>query len=67
MPKKEAKAMRKKRIHQHKPAATNKHFTDEEIMKLEDEFVEAYLKNEAHPYRTLFRLYMKYWKELQCL
>ena len=64
MPKKEAKAMRKKRIHQHKPAATNKHFTDEEIMKLEDEFVEAYLKNEAHPYRTLFRLYMKYWKEL---
>ncbi len=33
-------------------------------MKLEDEFVEAYLKNEAHPYRTLFRLYMRYWKEL---
>ena len=33
-------------------------------MKLEDEFVEAYLKNEAHPYRTLLRLYMRYWKEL---
>ena len=33
-------------------------------MKLEDEFVEAYLKNETHPYRTLFRLYMRYWKEL---
>ena len=33
-------------------------------MKLEDEFVEAYLKNESHAYRTLFRLYMRYWKEL---
>ena len=64
MPKKEAQSMRKKRIHQHKPAPGDKHFSDEEIMKLEDEFVEAYLKNESHPYRTLFRLYMRYWKEL---
>ena len=54
----------KLRLHQHKPAPRNKYFTDEEIMKLEDEFVEAYLKNEAHPYRTLLRLYMRYWKEL---
>ena len=64
MPKKEKPILRKKRIHQHNPAPRNKHFSDEEIMKLEDEFVEAYLKNEAHPYRTLFRLYMRYWKEL---
>lgn len=64
MPKKEKPNLRKKRIHQHNPAPRNKHFSDEEIMKLEDEFVEAYLKNEAHPYRTLFRLYMRYWKEL---
>ena len=64
MPKKEKPILRKKRIHQHNPAPRNKHFSDEEIMKLEDEFVEAYLKNETHPYRTLFRLYMRYWKEL---
>ena len=48
----------------HKPAPRNEYFTDEEIMKLEDEFVEVYLKNQARPYRTLFRLHMRYWKEL---
>ena len=64
MPKKEKNKTRKPLLHRHKPASRNKYFTDEEIMKLEDEFVEAYLKNEAHPYRTLLRLYMRYWKEL---
>jgi len=63
MPNKE-KQLRKPRLHLHKPAPRNEYFTDEEIMKLEDEFAEVYLKNQAHPYRTLFRLYMRYWKEL---
>lgn len=54
----------KPRLHLHKPAPGNEYFSDEEIMKLEDEFVEVYLKNQSHPYRTLFRLYMRYWKEL---
>lgn len=52
------------KIHLHRPAPKNKLFSDEEIMKLEDEFVETYLKNETHPYRTLLRIYMRYWKEL---
>ena len=63
MPNKENKK-RKPRLHLHKPAPGNEYFSDEEIMKLEDEFVEVYLKNQSHPYRTLFRLYMRYWKEL---
>ncbi len=52
------------KLHQHKPAPRNKLFSDEEIMKLEDDFVETYLKHEDHPYRTLFRLYLRYWKLL---
>ena len=63
MPNKENQK-RKPRLHLHKPAPRNKYFTDEEIMKLEDEFLEVYLKNQARPYRTLFRLHMRYWKEL---
>lgn len=52
------------KLHMHKPASQDTLFTEEEIMKLEDDFVETYLKNEIHPYRTLIRLYMRYWKEL---
>ena len=58
------KISKKHKINKKKTTTEDKYFSDQEIMKLEDEFVETYLKNEAHPYRTLLRLYMRYWKEL---
>ena len=49
---------------QAKPASQEKTLSDQEILRLEDEFVETYLKTQLHPYRTLARLYLRYWKEL---
>jgi ATP-binding cassette subfamily B protein len=39
-------------------------FPEEEILKLEDDFVKTYLKNELHPFRTLAKLYLRYWRQL---
>ncbi len=48
-----------------KHASTQKElFSQEEILKLENEFVKTYLKEEAHPYRLLAKLYLRYWRYL---
>lgn len=38
-------------------------FTKEEIVSLEDKFIEEYLNTGKKPLRLLFRLYLRYWKE----
>ena len=36
-------------------------FSDEEILRLETDFIETYIKNEKRPMHTLIRLYARYW------
>ncbi len=39
-------------------------FTEDEILKLEEDFVKTYISGEYHPWRTLAKLYLRYWKQL---
>ena len=54
-----SKSLKKK-----KPAPYGKEFTDEELEKLEEEFIETYVKSEVKPLRMMMKIYMRYWKEL---
>ncbi len=47
-----------------KDAEPTQVYTDEEIMDLEQEVIDTYVKNETKPIRILLRLYVKYWREL---
>ena len=47
-----------------RPAPYNKEFTDQELEKLEEDFIETYVKSEIKPFRMLIRIYKRYWKEL---
>ncbi len=47
-----------------RPAFYGKIFTDEELEKLEQDFIDDYVKTEVRPIRMLMRIYMRYWKEL---
>ncbi len=47
-----------------RPAFYGKIFTDEELEKLEREFIDDYLKTEVRPIRMLMKIYLRYWKEL---
>jgi ATP-binding cassette subfamily B protein len=47
-----------------KPAPYNQNFSDKELERLEEEFINTYLRSEVKPIRMLFRIYMRYWKEL---
>ena len=57
------KSLKKKR-----PAPYGADFTDEELEELEAKFIENYVKSEVKPLSMVFRIYMRYWKEmLLCL
>ena len=53
------KSLKKKR-----PAPYGATFTDEELEELEAKFIENYVKSEVKPLSMVFRIYMRYWKEL---
>lgn len=46
------------------PASGDCIYSDDEIIDLEQEFIETYTKNKKSPIAILFKLYSKYWKEL---
>ncbi len=48
----------------HVPASSTQVFTDEEVIALEQDFIDTYLKNDAKPLHILLRMYCRYWKEL---
>ena len=47
-----------------RPAPYNKIFTDEELEQLEGEFIDTYASPDVKPLKMLFKIYLKYWKEL---
>ena len=47
-----------------RPAPYNKDFTDEELERLEEEFIATYVRSEVKPLKMLFKIYKRYWKEL---
>ncbi len=47
-----------------RPAFYGKIFTDEELEKLEQDFIDDYVKSEVRPIRMLMKIYLRYWKEL---
>lgn len=47
-----------------KPAPYNQNFSDKELERLEQEFIDTYLKSEVKPLKMLARIYLRYWKEL---
>ena len=47
-----------------KPAPYNQNFSDKELERLEEEFINTYLRSEVKPIRMLIRIYLRYWKEL---
>ncbi len=46
------------------PAKYNQIFTDEELERLEQDFIDTYVKAEVKPVRMLMKIYLRYWKEL---
>ncbi len=46
------------------PAKYNQIFTDEELERLEQDFIDTYVKSEIKPVRLLMKIYLRYWKEL---
>lgn len=59
---KKQKNVKKNKVHV--PASHTKVFTDEEVIALEQEFIDTYLQNEAKPLRILFHMYRRFWREL---
>lgn len=62
--KKLTKNWNSKSLKKKKPAPYGKEFTDDELEKLEEEFIETYVKSEVKPLRMMLKIYMRYWKEL---
>lgn len=48
----------------HVPASHTKVFSDEEVIALEQEFINTYLSHETKPLRILFYMYRRFWREL---
>lgn len=48
----------------HIPAARGQVFTEEEVIALEKDFIDAYLTDGEKPLRILFRIYRRFWREL---
>lgn len=57
-----AKAAREKK--KHIPASQAQVFTDDEVIALEQDFIDTYLKNETKPLRILLKMYRRFWREL---
>ena len=53
-----------KSLKKKKPAPYNKDFTDDELEKLEEEFITTYIRSEVKPFNMLLKIYKRYWKEL---
>jgi len=47
-----------------RPAPYNRDFTDEELERLEEEFIATYVRSEVKPLKMLLKIYKRYWKEL---
>lgn len=62
--KKLTKNWNSKSLKKKKPAPYNKDFTDEELEKLEEEFIATYVRSEVKPLKMLLKIYRRYWKEL---
>lgn len=58
------KSWKSRSLKRKRPAPYNKVFTDEELEKLEQEFINTYVKSEIKPLRMMLKIYMRYWKEL---
>ncbi len=48
----------------HTPASHTQVFTDEEVIALEQAFIDTYLQHEAKPMRILFYMYRRFWREI---
>ena len=48
----------------HIPASHNQVFTDEEVIALEQEFIDTYTKNNKSAIHILFGIYRRFWKQL---
>jgi ATP-binding cassette subfamily B protein len=48
----------------HTPAPRAQVFTDEEVIGLEQSFIDSYLSSDPRPIRILFRIYRRFWREL---
>lgn len=48
----------------HAPGEPKDVFTDEEVIALEQDFIDTYLMNGASPWKILFRMYRRFWREL---
>ncbi len=62
--KKLTKNWNSKSLKKKKPAPYNKEFTDDELEKLEEEFIATYVRSEVKPLKMLLKIYKRYWKEL---
>lgn len=49
---------------EHIPASQAKVFSDEEVIALEQEFIDDYLTNDRKPLHILLRLYRRFWRQL---
>ncbi|MBO5052374.1 MAG: ABC transporter ATP-binding protein [Clostridia bacterium] len=48
----------------HTPAPRAQVFTDEEVIGLEQSFIDSYLSSDTRPIHILFRIYRRFWREL---
>ncbi len=48
----------------HTPATRAQVFTDEEVIGLEQSFIDSYLSSDTRPIHILFRIYRRFWREL---
>lgn len=62
MPKNRKKDQEEKR--RHNPASRTQVFTDEEVIALEQDFIDTYLTNDKKPIQILLAMYRRFWKEL---
>ncbi len=59
-----AKNWNSKSLKKKNPAPYNREFTDDELEKLEEEFIATYVRSEVKPLKMLLKIYQRYWKEL---
>ena len=58
------KSRKPESLKQKKPAPYDRDFTDDALEKLEDEFIESYVRSKVRPFRMLLRIYRRFWREL---
>ena len=49
---------------EHLPASNAQVFTDEEVINLEQDFIDTYLTGDTSPLHILLRIYRRFWREL---